>query len=50
MKKYFQSDWFLAILSLTGVALTGSVGSWYPLANMTGIALVGLASFLMTMK
>jgi hypothetical protein len=50
MKKNFQSDWFLAILSLTGVALTGSVGSWYPLANMTGIALVGLAGFLMTMK
>jgi hypothetical protein len=50
MKKYFQSDWFIAILFLTALALTGPACSRYPLVNMIGIALVGLAGFVMTMK
>ena len=50
MKKYFQSDWFIAILFLIALALTGPAYSPYPLANTIGIALVGLAGFMVTMK
>jgi hypothetical protein len=50
MKKYFPSDWFIAILFLIALALTGPACSQYPLANMIGIALIGLDGFVMTMK
>ena len=48
MKRYINFHWFLALLFLTGIALTGSGSSWFPWANMSGIVLIGLSGLLCT--
>jgi hypothetical protein len=46
LKEYLRSDWILVVLFLTGVFLVVLDGYWFPFANMAGISLIALSSYL----